>query len=243
MEKFIVKKVLDNYQTDRNGFMRPVILMNELQGMADNHAEHLGAGRRYCIRNNCAWVVTHYLIDIAELPCEGEELKLITWPSGNSGVKAFRDFEFRGADDRLMISATSQWVLIDLEKRTPLRFLDHLQKFDYLNARALNRHFEKFAEFDADKWVSFKCRYDDIDVNQHINNAAYIVWATESVGFEFRNNHKLKALEINFKKEVNPNTDQITVDVLITGNTSQHKIRSGDIINAYIVCCWEKINK
>ena len=42
-EKLIEKRVLQAYQCDRYGYVRPLILMNELQGVADTHAEFLGA--------------------------------------------------------------------------------------------------------------------------------------------------------------------------------------------------------
>ena len=86
-----------------------------------------------------------------------------------------------------------------------------------------------------------KCRFDDIDVNQHINNAVYAVWATESVGYVYRSNHKLKKIDINFKKEVNPDTPEICIDVAIDGLVSKHKIRTGDTEHAAVICHWEKI--
>ena len=73
-DRLIEKRILQAYQCDRYGNVRPLILMNELQGVADKHAEMLGCGRTYLLENNLAWVVTHYLVDILELPRESEEL-------------------------------------------------------------------------------------------------------------------------------------------------------------------------
>lgn len=239
MEKFVEKKTLFTYQTDRFGNIRPMILMNELQAMADNHAESLGVGRSYCIEHGLAWVVTHYLVDILELPHEGEELTFITWPSKHDALKAVRDFEIRGADNRILVCATSQWIMIDIEKRRPMKLSEALQNWNVIPERALNREFVKFPDFEPDQVHTFKCRYDDIDVNQHINNAVYAVWATESVGFEFRNSHKLCGMELNFKKEVNPNTPEILAQVKIEGKISHHKIISDGVENANIVCYWK----
>lgn len=236
--KHIEKKTLKTYQTDRYGFIRPVMLMNELQAIADTHAEFLGFGRTMCLERNIAWVVTHYLIDIIESPSENEELTFSTWPSEHAALKAARDFEIRGNDGRLMVRATSQWILIDLETRRPLRLTEYLPNFESFPERAYARTFDKFADFDAQKTHTHKCRYDDIDVNQHINNAVYAVWATESVGFDFRNSHKLKGLEINFKKEISPDIPEVSVDVALEDNVSRHKIKTGDIENANVICYW-----
>lgn len=239
-EKLIVKRILQAYQCDRYGYVRPLILMNELQGCADTHAEMLGCGRTFLTEHNMAWVVTHYLVDIIELPCEGEELTFSTWPSMKELLRATRDFEIRGADGRLMVRATSQWVLIDMATRRPMRLDDAVPTLVQHGARAWDRIFCKFPDFTPEKMHVFKCRFDDIDVNQHINNAVYAVWATESVGYTYRNEHKLRSIELNFKKEINPDTPQVEIDVKIDGDTSHHKIRTGDTEHASVICTWVK---
>ena len=239
-EKLIVKLILQAYQCDRYGYVRPLILMNELQGCADTHAEILGCGRTFLTEHNMAWVVTHYLVDIIELPREGEELTFSTWPSMKELLRATRDFEIRGADGRLMVRATSQWVLIDMATRRPVCLDDAVPTLVQHGARAWDRIFCKFPDFTLEKTHVFKCRFDDIDVNQHINNAVYAVWATESVGYTYRNEHKLRSIELNFKKEINPDTPQVEIDVKIDGDTSHHKIRTGDTEHASVICTWVK---
>lgn len=239
-DKIVTKRILQAYQCDRYGNVRPLILMNELQGVADSNAEMLGCGRSYLLEHNLAWVVTHYLVDIIEMPREAEELDFTSWPAAKDILRATRDFEIRGEDGRLMVRATSQWVLIDMEKRKPLRLDGELPFWSVIPERAWDRKFEKFPDFEATKTHTFKCRFDDIDVNQHINNAVYAVWATESVGYVYRNQHQLKRIELNFKKEINPDTPEVQVDVAIDGLVSRHKIRTGDIEHANVICYWEE---
>lgn len=233
------KRTLQAYQCDRYGKMRPLILMNELQGMGDKHAERLGVGYQYCQAHNMAWVVTHYLVDIIEMPTEREELVITTWPSCQDALRATRDFEIRGVDGRLMVRATSQWILIDMTRRRPLRLDENLPKWVINETRAWDRTFDKFPDFTPTKTHTMKCRFDDIDVNQHINNAVYAVWATESVGYEYRNQHALRRIEMNFKKEISPDTPEIAVLAAIDGNISRHKIMANDIERAIVVCTWE----
>lgn len=240
-DKYVEKRVLQAYQCDRYGNVRPLILMNELQGIADTHAEVLGCGRTYLIEHNMAWVVTHYLVDIIEMPREAEELSFITWPSDHDGLRATRDFEVRGSDGRLMVRATSQWILIDMTRRRPIRSDENLPSWSVVPERAWDRTFDKFPDFESEKTHVFKCRFDDIDVNQHINNAVYAVWATESVGYAYRNQHTLKRIELNFKKEISPDTPEISVDVAIDGLVSHHKIKSNEVDHAFVVCTWEEM--
>ncbi len=235
-----VKRELQAYQCDRYGYMRPLILMNELQGLGDRHAEILGVGRTFLIENNVAWVVTHYLVDIIESPRESEELTFITWPSVSDSLRTTRDFEIRGADGRLLVRATSQWVLLDMTTRRPLRLDANLPVFAKNPNRAWDRTFDKYPDIVPQKTHVFKCRFDDIDVNQHINNAVYAVWATESVGYVYRNTHRLRRIELNFKREIAPDMPEVQVDVAIDGDISRHVIRTDDTTHANVVCTWEK---
>ena len=85
----------------------------------------------------------------------------------------------------------------------------------------------------------FKCRFDDIDENQHINNAVYAVWATESVGYEYRDAHVLRGIELNYKREISPATPEVYIDVKIDGLTSHHRIRTADDPEkAQVICHW-----
>ncbi|MBR4806520.1 MAG: hypothetical protein IKZ64_01720 [Alphaproteobacteria bacterium] len=239
--KLIINRELQTYQCDRYGNMRPGILMTELQGMGDAHAEMLGCGRTFIHETNVAWVVTHYLVDIVEMPRNGEMLTYSSWPAVQDNLRATRDFEIRGPNGELKVRATSQWVLFDLTNRRLARINDWVKTPWPNNAvRAYDRKFEKFSDFDAEKTHVLKCRFDDIDENQHINNAVYAVWATESVGYTYRDTHKLKRIELNFKHEINPTTPEVYIDVKIDGLTTYHKIRTADEgEKALVVCYWE----
>ena len=150
-DKLIEKRVLQAYQCDRFGNVRPLILMNELQSIADRHAEILGCGRTYCLANNIGWVVMYYLVDIMELPREGEELTFTTWPSCQDALRATRDFEIHGSDGRLMVRATSQWILIDIARRRPLPLANHLSPDVVVPHRAYGCAFDKFPDFETTK--------------------------------------------------------------------------------------------
>lgn len=240
IKKYTEDILVKSYQCDRYGFLRPIMLMNFLQGAAGSHAQELGVGRTYCDQHNIAWVVTHNMVDIIELPKFKDRIVLTTWPSRHDGVRTYRDFEIRNQQDgRLMIRATSQWVLIDMNTRRPLRLDEDLATRGIIDERAWDISFNKAPDFEAEKTHSVKCRFDDIDVNQHINNAVYAVWATESVGFEFRNTHRLTGIEIYFEHEINANTPDIKIQVKLEPDISYHRIMAGDTEHAVVVCRWK----
>ena len=240
ISKLVEEHTLKAYQCDRYGFMRPIMIMNELQGLAGKHADQLGAGREYCSSHNVAWVVTHMFIDIVDMPRAKEKLVYTTWPSRSGAVRSERDYEVRDEHGNLKIRAISQWVLIDLESRRPVRITDYLPEWNGLPDRVWNRDFDKASDFIPTKSHVMACRFDDIDVNQHINNAVYAIWATESVGFEYRNQHKLRGMDIYFEHEINPNTPTVRIEVAFDENKSLHKIMTDEIEHAKVVCYWDK---
>ena len=238
--KLTKEHVLEAYQCDRYGFMRPISLMNELQGLAGEHADILGCGREVCLSKNIAWVVTHMFIDIIDMPRANDKLIYSTWPTIPGALRSERDFEVRDANGKLKIRAISQWVLIDLSTRRPVRISDCFPDWSGIDERVWERNFDKASDFIPTKIHTMACRFDDIDVNQHINNAVYAVWATESVGFDYRDTHNLRGLDVYFEHEINPKTPAVQIEVAFDNNTSYHKIKTDDIEHAKIVCRWVK---
>ena len=242
VEKMTEKHILKSYQCDRYGFMRPISLMNELQGLAAKHADILGAGRETCFANGVGWVVTHMFIDIIDMPRAKDKLVYSTWPSVSGAIRSERDFEIRDDDGNLKIRAISQWVLLNLASRRPARIIDFFPEWTGLPERVWNRDFDKAKDFIPTKTRVMACRFDDIDVNQHINNAVYAVWATESVGFEYRNEHNLCGMDIYFEHEINPNTPSVRIEIAFDndGLTTYHKIMTNEIEHAKVICRWKK---
>ena len=239
VSKMVEEHILKSYQCDRYGFMRPISLMNELQGLAAKHADILGAGREACFAQGVAWVVTHMFIDIIDMPKAKEKLVYSTWPSVSGAVRSERDFEIRDEHGNLKIRVISQWVLLDLKTRRPARISDYFPEWTGLPERIWDRNFDKCTDFISTKSHVMACRFDDIDVNQHINNAVYAVWATESVGFEYRNKHKLRGMDIYFEHEINPDTPTVRIEVAIEDNISRHKIMTDETEHAKVICHWQ----
>ena len=237
--KLIKERKLKTYQCDRYGLLRPLSLMNKLQGLAGTHAEMLGVGREQCATHNVAWVLTHMFVDIVDMPRAEEKLVYSTWPSVTSAVRSERDFEVKDANGKLKLRAISQWVLIDLHTRRPVRITDFLPDWQGLPERVWDREFDKGTDFIPTKTCVMACRYDDIDVNQHVNNSVYTIWATESVGFEYRNAHKLRGIDLYFEHEINPHTPTVRVEVAFDGNITRHKIMTNEVEHAKVVCYWQ----
>lgn len=200
--KILLEYHIKSYECDRNGTLRLLTLMNIFQDAADSHASALGVGIEHCKAHGLAWVGSNYQIKIERMPAWHEKITVESWPAVEKKLGAVRDFIIRDESGTPIIRASSQWVLIDFAKKRPVCLRDNLPEYQVIAERGLETDFTRLPEpAREDCKETFKVRYDDIDVNHHVNNAVYPLWATEAVPQEFRLNHTPEELEIAFKKE------------------------------------------
>lgn len=202
VEKYTKLYNIRSYECDCNNNLRILTLINIFQDIADENAALLGFGLDFCISNGLTWVGTNYMLEIERLPKIHENIKIVTWPSARKKFSVYRDFEVFGEDGQSIIRATSEWALISLARRRPVSVEENLPIKEVVEARAIDTDFPKISEVEEfENQYKFRVRFDDIDINKHINNAVYILWACEAVESEFRLNHSPARISINFKKE------------------------------------------
>ena len=78
-------------------------------------------------------------------------------------------------------------------------------------------------KIDIEKY--FDIRFDDLDVNQHVNNSNFLVWALESLDYDFRKTKQIKVLDIVFKKEIKYG-NKICSQVEKNNNVTRHILRN-----------------
>ena len=202
MEKYVKEYNLRTYECDKKGYLRIVTLFNILQDIADSHATDLGLGMEYCLEKGFAWVGANYHVKINRMPKTHEHIKILSWPSEQRKIGAIRDFAVYDSQDNMIISASSQWILIDFARKRPVALKDNLPEYTIVNEHSLVSDFEKLPEPErVDFEKTFSIRYDDIDINMHVNNSLYPLWASETLDYGFRDEHIPSEIEVSFKKE------------------------------------------
>ena len=231
VSKYKKKYHVKSYEVDCHGFLRVLTLMNFLQEAAVESAESLGFGFETCRTKGVAWVGSNYLIKIERLPKIDERIVIETWPAEGKLWGAIRNFLLKDESDNVIIRAKSQWVLIDIERRRPVSLSKYFPEYEFLNEPVMEDDFHKLLSVEnpdnvKDIWV----RFDDIDINNHVNNAVYPLWAAESIDSEYRMKHTPAEIEVCFKKEALLG-EQVEVRYMLRENQSIHTIadkNSGD---------------
>lgn len=192
------------YEQNVNGDLKESALLNFLQDSATLSAESLGFGPSFVFKNNYAWVVLKYHIELYKEIRDFASITLKTEPRGISKLYAFRDFEIYSPEGECVGKVVSTWALIDMESRRMLPMQKVLAEFMLpFEKRDGDLEYNKIEHPDELMYQKvFDVRFDDIDVNRHANNSNYIVWALETLPQDFRLTHTPNVIDIKYRKEV-----------------------------------------
>lgn len=192
------------YETGPGGRLALHSLFDYLQDIASDHAVRLGYGRDDLIRKNQYWVLSRMYAVIHKLPSWGEKILVKTWPKGTDKVFALRDYEAFLTDGEPVASATSSWLIIDLDTKRIRRPDETISDHSRGERKdSLPRNAERLDPVPADAPVvsNFNVRISDLDVNLHTNNVKYLKWMTDSLDLDFALKYIPYSAEINYLAE------------------------------------------
>lgn len=232
-------------ETDYNHALKPYALLNYLQDIADKNANDLGFGVTYLSKKNYAWFLIKYRMEFNNYPIGKSELSLITEPRGYKKIFSYRDFILK-SDNDIIGKVRSEWAIIDINKHSLVNIgtaLDDNPNMPPYTDRPDDLSFDKIPKMTSfQKTEDFTVRYNDLDKNGHANNGNYIIWAFEPIDAEFKNAHKIKTLDIVFKKEAKYNEKVVSQMSFADKSTTLHKISNTSGKDLCILkCVWETI--
>ncbi len=192
-----------SYEVDCHNRLSILTIFNYMQEAASRHAEALGVSIQQLLAENHTWLLSRLKIEIASYPGWNDQIRVHTWPSGARQLFALRDFELTDGDSRHLASAISAWLVIDLQKRRPIRigpFLKRLKPID--GYHAMDGSLDKLPALENHTHESrFTARYSDLDINQHVNNVKFVEWVIENLPSPILSSMVLAGLEANFLAE------------------------------------------
>ena len=229
-------------EMDQNLALKPFSLLNFLQDIASKNAEDLGFGYSYIYPKNYAWFLLKYRMEFEDYPIGVYDLRLVTEPRGYNKLFAYRDFEiYKG--ETLLARVSSMWSLVDITSRSivPVSTIipDNPNMVQY-SKREDDLSFGKISPLqNLALQKDYEVRYNDLDVNGHANNGNYIVWAFEPLSFEFKNNHKIKTIDMIFKKEARFGEKFVSQVEFKDENITIHKLQNLEGEDLFLAeCVW-----
>lgn len=218
MKEFIEDFTVRQYEVGSDHCIRLDTIGNYMEEVAWKHSQSWGVGMEELMAMGVSWAMSKLRISINHLPKAGEKVKMITWPVAQERQGYRRDFSLRDSEDKVLLSVVTWWVVFDLNTRSMTNRLEGVEfpigdrpeeisgdiKIHPIRVK------EGIEIFDG---PSFKVRYADTDVNEHVNNVRYMGFVYESALPFIKKGQELKQIDLTFRAESYWN-DEITSQLI-----------------------------
>ncbi len=199
---------LDNkvpsYDVSLNGQTKFYTLCNILLDSAAIHANKYGFGFHDMRKENVYWVLSRFHIIMHEYPSMDDQIKVETWPKGVNKLFFMRDYRILSADDRLLTTATTAWLVLDGNTGRPKKMEEKSRLHSFLidDFHAIEQVPDKLPQItEPDRQMPVTARYSDLDINKHVNAVKYIEWVQDCYPQEIYEKQNVKEFQINYQAE------------------------------------------
>ncbi|MDR2536414.1 MAG: acyl-ACP thioesterase [Treponema sp.] len=174
------------------------------QEAAINHAELLGIGREAMAQTGQVWILSRMSVSIESRPKYRESLTVRSWPRGWEKLFALREYDIRDATDTAIVRGSSGWLIVDREKRRPLRPQPIIEPLPLNKALPIlpGGAIGLESRDNLSKIGERRAVYSDIDFNGHVNNTRYIQWIQDVLDPELFERASRMRLDINYLREI-----------------------------------------
>lgn len=190
------------YDVDTNLQCKFSSIVNYLWDIVISQSESLGETSNGLV-HNCAWVLLKYDIKIYEYPKFKDIINVETEVLGVKKFYGLRAYTIRNSEGKILAEVVSVALLIDIEKRRPMRIAP-----DQYELYGLKGDIKEDVVLDdlikvenKDYARDYLTRFSDIDSNKHVNNLKYMEMAMDTLPFEILDKYELARLKVLFKKE------------------------------------------
>lgn len=233
------------HEADSSGHARLDSLFSYFQEAAGRHAAALGVGRDQLLEQGGFWVLSRCWMRVPHYPAWGGEVVVRTWPRGVERLFALRDVQLLSPEGELWGEGVSAWLILDTNTHRPLRpgpFLKHIP----VNAEpgVQGDVARKMTDIeDAAQLRQFAVRHSDLDMNRHVNNAAYVRWILDAFSPRQHDEFRIQAIRIDYLAETFPGRSVAVQAGAVQANGEQ-RIRGVDpdtlqpVFQAMV--CWKR---
>lgn len=216
MQQTYTKKFqISSFDLNPNASARITALANYLQEMATEHAESMGWGYHDMKRNNFAWVLSRFHVNILRQPGWNETITIDTWPRGIERLFAIRDFRIYDESGAGIADATTYWLIIDIATHRPVRLPESVVNIKTRPDTTFKQALGKI-DFPSryQEMYQREASYSDLDIMGHVNNVSYLSWCMDAIPLNVHLEHEPAGFEINFLSEAQYG-DPITINMAI----------------------------
>jgi len=184
-------------EVNSNGYLTIDALINYFQDCSTFQSEDAGIGIEYLAKENLAWVVNFWQVDIKRMPKLADEIVIGTMPYMLKGFMGYRNFFMDTKEGERLVVANSIWSLIDMKRALPSRITDIIHEGYELDEKLPMEYLDRKISFPQDGYTKTKedviIKQFHLDTNKHVNNGQYIKIALEGLDIADENVKRLRA--------------------------------------------------
>ncbi|KAJ4958029.1 hypothetical protein NE237_025140 [Protea cynaroides] len=191
-------------------------LMNLLQETALNHLRNMGLLKEglgstpEMSARNLIWVLSKVHVVVDHYPTWSDDVRVETWiiRSGRNSL-AIEWVIYDSWTEQILTQASSMFVMMNKETRKLSEWPEAVRREiepQYIDRPPLlDKDSSRLRKLDHNKMEYVRTgltpRWNDLDINQHVNNVKYVAALLESVPISFLENHELSAFTVEYRKE------------------------------------------
>jgi len=207
-----------------NTYLKLNEMANFFQITASEHAILGGVGFQDLQEYDQSWVLSRMRIEIEEMPIWLNKIEVNTWIEELRGAKSTRNFTIE-REGKKLVGVSSLWAIFNTKTRRPdLLQIDtsHIERFKDLHATEQPNSVIDLTP-EATEIYEYKVQFSDIDILFHVNNTRYLEWCLNYIDPKIVLENKIKALNLNFIKEVSLG-DVVTIEKVVLDNAFLFKV-------------------
>ncbi len=182
--------------------LQPAGVLDLFQDVAGRHSVELGIGIEQLMAQNKLWIVSSIYYEVVKTPKMYDEVTLRTWPLTPSVAVFPRDYVMEDAQGNLLVKGTSQWAVIDKEKRrvAPAKGI-YPQELLCLEHRAFEEKISRLRDFEpTGEGMQVIPTFSQLDCNGHVNNTKYANYVLDAL--QLPRETPIRTFHIHYRKEL-----------------------------------------
>ncbi|MBQ9124767.1 MAG: hypothetical protein IJY14_03655 [Acholeplasmatales bacterium] len=178
-------------------------ILDICQDIAGMHAIDIGVGYDVMVPKGYGWIVLYErLVVRSRMPKFGEDVLVKTWPKARGRLEFEREYEVCDKDGNSLVSAISNWAVMDINARRISKAADVNYEGEYYQNSFFTEKTKRRIGLTLGEVIAsteYKIQLSDLDPNGHMNNAKYLdIIYNMNVHKEYMN---IKEMEIAFIQE------------------------------------------
>ena len=171
--------------TDANYKLTNKAILELMENTSDEDSAHYGDDIVSLNAQNLSWVIVEWNLEVYARPKYHEKVRVATWPREVNSRYVWREFEVFCGKEKVA-AASSKWMIIDLAKKTIVRFDDERVNKYEIEARAATilktKRLKLSENLGCKRYMPL--RRADMDINGHVHNLSYLDFIREEIGEE-----------------------------------------------------------